>query len=111
MAFLWSYRYSSEPCDILFTSSYASLRGRTNRPLMYIKRLKQMMIEAYKIYHNIGPAYMGELFKKVEHLYQSRNVKSLKQPRFNTVTYGRDSFTYQGAKEWNILDNFKMLHL
>ncbi len=48
------------------------------------------MIEVHKIYHNIGPAYMGELFKKlkVEHLYQSRNVKSLKQPRFNTVTYG-----------------------
>ncbi len=34
------------------------------------------------------------------------SVKSLQQPRFNSVTYGRDSFSYQGAKEWNILDNF-----
>ncbi len=42
----------------------------------------------------------------MEHLYQSRNVKSLKQPCFNTVTYGRDNFSYQGVKEWNILDNF-----
>ncbi len=55
---------------------------------------------------------MGELFNKVEHLYQSRNVKSLKQPRFNTVTYGRDPFSYQRAKELNIIDNLlKMLHL
>ena len=29
------------------TSSYASLRGRANRPLMYNQRLKQMMIEVY----------------------------------------------------------------
>ena len=36
---------------------------------MYMQRLKQIMIEVYKIYHNIGPAYMGELFNKVEHKY------------------------------------------
>ncbi len=83
-----------------FTSSYASLRGRANRPLMYI-RLKQMIIEVHKIYHNIGQL-IWLIYKKVEHLYQSRNVKSLKQPRFNIVTYGQDSFSYQGAKEWNI---------
>ena len=33
-------------------------------------------------------------------------MKSLKQPRFNTVTFGRDFSSHQGAKEWNILDNF-----
>ena len=60
---------------------------------MYIQHLKQIMIEVYKIYHNIGPAYMGELCDKVDHFHQSRNVKSLKQPRFNTVTCGRDSFS------------------
>ena len=65
-----------------------------------------MMIEVYKIYHNIGPVYMGDLFNKVDQLYHSRSVKSLQQPRFNSVTYGRDSFSYQGAKEWNVLDNF-----
>ncbi len=53
-----------------FTSSYASLREKANRPLTYIQRLKQMMIEVYKIYHNIGPVYMEDLFNKVDHLYQ-----------------------------------------
>ncbi len=42
----------------------------------------------------------------VKSLNNNNNVKSLKQPRFNTVTYGRDSFSYQGAQEWNILYNF-----
>ncbi len=31
---------------------------------------------------------------------------SLQQSRFKSVTYGRDSFSYQGAKVWNVLDNF-----
>ncbi len=82
-----------------FTSGYASLRGRASRPLMYIQRLRQMMIEVYKIYYNTGPAYMGELFNEVDRLYHSRSVKSLQQSRFNTVTYGRDYFRHQGAKE------------
>ncbi len=42
----------------------------------------------------------------MDHLYHSMNVKSLQQSRFNTVTYGRNSFIYQGAKEWNTLVNF-----
>ncbi len=45
-----------------FASSYASLRGRANRPLMYTQLFKHIMIEVYKIYHNIRPAYMGEFF-------------------------------------------------
>ncbi len=69
-----------------FTSSYVSLRAKANRPLMYI-RLKQMMIELYKRYQNSRPACMGERFNKVDHLHQSRSVRSLQQPLFNTVTY------------------------
>lgn len=56
------------------------------------------MIEVCQIYHNIGPAYIGERFNKVDHFYHLRNVKSLQQSRFNALTYGRDSFSYQGIK-------------
>ncbi len=79
-----------------FTSSYASPSGRANRPLMYIQRLKQIMIGVHKIYHNTAPAYMGELLNTVVLLYHSRSVKSLQQPRFNSHD-GRNSFSYQGA--------------
>ena len=33
-------------------------------------------------------------------------MKPLEQPRFNSMTYGGDSFSYQEAKEWDTLDNF-----
>ncbi len=64
-----------------------------------------MMIQVYKIYNNTGQL-RENFFNKVDHVYQSRSVKSLQQPRFNTVTYGRNYFSYQGAKECNVLDNF-----
>ncbi len=44
----------------------------------------------------------GEWRRSEEHEEWER----VQQPRFNSVTYGRDSFSYQGAKEWNGLDNF-----
>ncbi len=62
------------------------------------------MIEVYKVYHIIAPVYMESLFNKADHFYNIRWVKPLEQPSFNTITYGScNSFTYQSAKEWNLL--------
>ncbi len=38
-------------------------------------------------------------------LYLSRSVNSLQWFHHRDV-YGRDSFSYLGAKEWNVLDTF-----
>ncbi len=71
-----------------FTASYSTLREKSNRPLMNAQRLRQMMIEVCKVYHNTGPVYMGNLFNKADQLYITRCVKLLEQPSFNTITYG-----------------------
>ncbi len=42
-----------------------TLREMANRPIMYAQRFRQMMIEAYKAYLNIGPVYMEYLFSKI----------------------------------------------
>ncbi len=68
------------------------------------------------MHHNIGPAYMGALFNKVDRLYHSRSSKSLQQGRFNKVSWNlghyapssdvwRNSFSSQSVKDWNVLDN------
>ncbi len=43
-----------------FTARYTILRGKGKRSLMYVQRLGQMVIEVYKVCHNIGPVYMRE---------------------------------------------------
>ncbi len=37
-----------------------------------------------------------------DQFYNTRCVKPLEQPSFNTITYGCNSFTNQSAKEWNL---------
>ncbi len=70
---------------------------------LYVQRLRQIMIEVYKVYHNIGPVYMGIRFNKVDQFDNSRCIKPLEQPSFNAIANGCNSFTYQGAKDWNPL--------
>ncbi len=53
---------------------------------MYVQRLRQMMIEVYKVYHNIGPVYMENLFNKADQFYNTRCIKPLEQLSFNTIT-------------------------
>ncbi len=70
---------------------------------MYVQRLRQMMTEVYKAYHNIGPIYGKPFFCKTVPFYSTRCIKPLEQLSFNTVTYGCNSFMCQNVKEWHLL--------
>ncbi len=42
---------------------------------MYVQRLRQMIIEAYKVYHNIGPVYnMENRFNKADQFFTILDV-------------------------------------
>ena len=88
-----------------FNNSYVNLRENANRPLMYVDRLRYIVIEIFKIYHGMSPIYLSDLVAKTSQMYNTRNVKSVLIPSFNSATYGYNSFKYQGAKIWNKLPN------
>jgi hypothetical protein len=87
-----------------FVSSYSDLRTKADRPLMYVQRLRYMMTEIYNIINKEGPTYLHGLFSIKETCYNTRNLNMLEQPKYNTVKYGFNSVTYQGARLWNFLD-------
>ena len=58
----------------------------------------------YKIKNLMAPDYLAELFNVRESNY-IRNCDQFTLPKFNTLTFGRKSFTYYGAKLWNNLPN------
>jgi hypothetical protein len=43
-------------------SSYDTLREKANRPLLYVHRLRCLMLEVYKIVNEIGPSYLKDMF-------------------------------------------------
>ena len=88
-----------------FNSSYSDLRKQCNRSLLYVHRLRLMAIEVFKMYHNIGPTYLYDLIEKKNNPYNLRMEKPVVLPTFNSVTYGFNSFKYQGSYMWNSLPN------
>jgi len=66
---------------------------------------KSMCISMYKIWNDISPTYLRELFNKRVSDYNLRNTQAFDIPNFNTKTHGYYSFPYLGAKAWSGLDN------
>jgi len=59
----------------------------------------------YKIKKQIAPEYLVELFSVRESHYNIRNQDQFNLPNFNTITYGRKSFSYYGTKLWTNIPN------
>ena len=68
-----------------FNNSYVNLREYANRPLMYVDRLRYIVIEIFKIYHGMSPIYLSDLVAKTSQMYNTRNVKSVLIPSFNSA--------------------------
>ena len=58
-----------------FTNSYVNLRENANRPLMYVDRLRYIVIEIFKIYHGVSPAYLSDLVAKTSQMYNTKKCK------------------------------------
>jgi hypothetical protein len=63
------------------------------------------MVEVLKLMHKEVPMHLHNMFSARESCYSSHNHSRLEQPKYKTVKYGYNSFRYQGAKLWNLLDN------
>ncbi len=73
--------------------------------MLYIGRLRNMATDIFKAVHGSTPIYIRDLFEEKDIIYNLRLILSRQQPMCNTVTYGLNSFRYNGAKIWNDLTN------
>ncbi len=87
-----------------FTSTYAELRGKSDRPLLYVERLRVIATEVYKCINKMNPTYLHDMFYVKDQAYAMRNT-NVNLPKYNTVRYGKLSIKYEGASLWNSLDH------
>ena len=86
-----------------YVSTYAEILDKTDRPMLYVNRLRSVIEQVFKLMFNLSPPLKSDfLFEKVMP-YDIRSNKVLLQSRCNTVKYGLMSFKYQGASLWNSL--------
>ena len=96
---------------IVFGNSvtYGELLKKSSSNSLYIKRLKLILLEIYIILNNSSPL-LENMFKSKDIPYLVGNKNLIVTPKYNTVTYGYNSFRYQGAKLWNsLIDDMKSL--
>ena len=55
----------------------------------------------YKIKKGISPKYVSELFSVHQVQYDMRDNDRMSLPNYNTITFGKNSFSYIGTKLWN----------
>ncbi len=55
--------------------------------------------------HDLNSNFMKEMFNIKELKYSLRESNIIYQPKFEKVTYGKNTFTYYGSHIWNFLPN------
>ena len=62
-----------------------------------------LCIEVYKCVIALNPKYMNDMFVIRPNAGRFRDSSRAMQPKFSSIGFGFKSFTYFGAKLWNVL--------
>ena len=88
-----------------FQSRYKELLLKASMYPLYLKRIKNVLIEIFKICQHSCPAYLNDLFSIKDVSYDLRNEVSLQLPKFKSIKYGKNSLRYIGVQYWNMSKN------
>ncbi len=84
-------------------SNYSQLLEKTNISSLSLQRMRCVSIEVFKCLNQINPSFMSNMFEVKKSMYNLRKSRMLCLPTFNTVKYGKRSFSYNGCHLWNLL--------
>ena len=85
------------------TSTYEELLRKSKQATLHVKRLRLIAQEVFKSIYQLNPAFMRDLFQPKVINHNLRDENKLVMPSFNTLKYGKNTFTYHGAHIWNLL--------
>ena len=84
-------------------SNYQELIERFGTHTMLQSRLRNILLEVFKSFKKVNPAYIQEMFIPKDQPYFLRNPHILIQEKTETTNSGLRSFSYLGSKLWNEL--------
>ena len=84
-----------------YSSSYEELLCENGIESMLMKRLRTLILEAFKSMTGVNSNCLNEMFQRKEHSFKFRSHVKLEQRKCDTTTYGLRSISYLGAKVWN----------
>jgi len=88
-----------------FTLDYEHQLLRANKTTLQVVRLKAICVDMYKVFKEVAPSYINEMFSVEFCNYSLRAKNTFFLPMFRTKSHGYRSFMYMGVKLWNALSN------
>ena len=87
------------------TTSFNELLIKAGSVKIHHKNIQVLATEIYKVYHNISPLIMSEVFPDRTTEYNLRGNPNLSTRNLHSVHYGTDSLSHLGPKIWNLVPN------
>ncbi len=84
-------------------TTYHELLENCNYTTMLIRRIKTIAMEVFKSLHDLNPNFMKEMFNINELKYSLRDSNIIYQPKFDKVTYHKNTFKYYFAYVCNLV--------
>ena len=86
-----------------WTSTYEALLMKAKVPSMYLRRIKTIAKESYKIASETGPPFLRDLLSIKDMPHSVRDNSRAIKPKVRTQKYGVNSFRFEAANIWNML--------
>ncbi len=86
-------------------SSYSSLLEKCGYNTLLIRHIKTIETEVFKSLYNPNSTFIKQMFEVKTISYDLRNSNVLFQPKWQKVTYGKNTFKNNGTYIWNLLSN------
>ena len=71
-------------------SDYHVLLDKLKYDTLHVRRIKAIACEVFKSLNKGNPPFMKDMFTQSETVYNLCDGTTLVQPKFNTITYGRN---------------------
>ena len=88
-----------------FKSFYHSLISKCNKSSLYVAKIRKMQETIIKIINGMCPTYLSSIVNVKNTPINLRCESRLSILKFETVTYGKNSFIYNAPCYWNKAPN------
>ena len=92
------------------SSTFEELLEKDGSVTVHIRNIQKLAIEMFKVFKNLSPPIISDLFEVRENNYNLRNHSYFLIPTVKTVYHGSESIKNLGPRIWNLVpDNLKQL--
>ena len=92
------------------SSTFEELLEKDGSVTIHFRNIQKLAIEMFKVFKNLSPPIISDLFEVHENNYNLRNHRYFLIPTVKTVYHGLESIKNLGPRIWNLVpDNLKQL--